>query len=888
MEKMLSDQLSLSRLETSSQATVAASSNDVENCFAIFLGCEPYGSWFNPADGIVAVVRAILNSNEFVSNVLPPLLMREQLPHAFPAPEPTLKLIDWAQRHLPLTVPTRMALGGARTWAQLLEALLADPDLIALSNDLVAAEVDGTLRIRLEREAFFKVTRSVRGAVDSATAFEVKGWAVDVCDKSTPVVLEFTADNLFIGSTRCNEPRPDVQEVLGGSGNFGFTFKISNAHRSAFEGGRTLSVADSVSKQRIGNPVVVASDVAKSWDMIDETRRQLTDIRKLLEQIEARLPEVGRTASVPIEAYNEYWERFVRPSPDILAGQLSRSRGFAYRPLISVVVPTWNSDTLLLYKAIESVVAQSYENWELVLTDDCSGRDEIRHLMERYRDEPRIQLIEGPTRDGIAINTNRGIAAASGDFIAFLDHDDELAPEALFCVVQRLQDERPGLLYSDEDRIEHDDYGRCVHHTPFFKPDFDPDLLLSLNYICHLVVVRRDVLTRIGGLRSGYEGAQDHDLLLRCAEVLAESEIVHIPRVLYHWRVTPGSVSGSPQRAEQIQDHIVAAVDDHLQRRNLPAKAEPHRDPIGSPRQFATRVKWALPDPAPSLSIIIASRDRLDLLKPCMTSVLDSLAFYPGRSEVLLLDNDTQDPATLEYMESLSVNPRFRVVPFQGPFNWSGINNAGARNAEGDVLIFLNNDTLVLTPDWCAELAAQAMRPEVGAVGARLLYADGTIQHAGVVVGIEGVAGHECVGETVESGGYFGRSQVLRGTAAVTGACLATRRKLFLETNGGFDELRLKIAFNDVDFCLRLRKRGYRIIFNPFAVLYHLESKSRGRDISQEQKARHRGEALAFRAIWGDTDRLDPYYNPHFERFARPFDRLRPPPDLDRRPKSWT
>src|SRR5579863_1318321 len=249
MEKMLSGQLSASRVEATPQETAAASPEDVENCFAIFLGCEPYGTWFRPADGIPAVVRSILDSNEFISGVLPPLLMREQLPHAFPAPDPSLKLIDWAQRRLPLSAPTRLALGGARTWAQLLEALLADPELIALSGNLISAEVDSALRIRLEREAFFKVTRSVMGAVDSATAFEVKDWAVDVCDKSTPVVLEFTADNLFIGSVRCNEPRPDVQEALGGSGNFGFTFKISNAHRSAFEGGRTLSVVDSVSKQ---------------------------------------------------------------------------------------------------------------------------------------------------------------------------------------------------------------------------------------------------------------------------------------------------------------------------------------------------------------------------------------------------------------------------------------------------------------------------------------------------------------------------------------------------------------------------------------------------------------------------------------------------------------
>jgi GT2 family glycosyltransferase len=224
--------------------------------------------------------------------------------------------------------------------------------------------------------------------------------------------------------------------------------------------------------------------------------------------------------------------------------------------------------------------------------------------------------------------------------------------------------------------------------------------------------------------------------------------------------------------------------------------------------------------------------------------------------------------------------PRIRLMRFRGPFNWSAINNTAAREAKGDVLIFLNNDTVVLTQDWCAELAANALREDVGAVGARLLYADGTIQHAGVVLGIEGVAGHESVGETPAGGGYFGRSQLLRSAAAVTGACLATRRTLFEQLDGGFDDLNLKVAFNDVDYCMRARKAGYRVVYNPFAVLYHLESKSRGRELSEVQQTRHRAEAALFRARWGDDEIADPYYNLHFERFARPFERLRPPPRI--------
>jgi GT2 family glycosyltransferase len=517
-----------------------------------------------------------------------------------------------------------------------------------------------------------------------------------------------------------------------------------------------------------------------------------------------------------------------------------------------------------------------------VLSDDASDRDELRSLLHRYTGDPRIRWIENTSRSGIAVNTNRGIREAQGEYIAFLDHDDELAPDALYHIALRLQDRKYGLLYSDEDRIEEDEFGHCVHHSPYFKPDFDSDLLLSLNYICHLVVVNREILNAVDGLRPGYEGAQDHDLLLRVVENLREEEVLHLPRVLYHWRVTPGSVSRTPQWADTIQQNIVAVVDDHLRRRQSAAKAEPHNDPLGSGRQFATRVRWSLPQSAPDISIVIATRDRLELLRPCIQSVLANLEQYPGRTEILIVDNDTTDPSTLRYFSQISALPHVRIVRFRGQFNYSSINNAGARQAAGDVLIFLNNDTVVLSKDWCVELVANAMRPEVGAVGARLLYPDGTIQHAGVILGIEGVAGHECVGETPMAGGYFGRTQLQRSTAAVTGACLVTRKELFLKMDGGFDELDLKVAFNDVDYCMKLRKAGYRVIYNPFAVLYHLESKSRGREITQAQQERHRLEALAFRARWSDEEILDPYYNLHFERYARPFERLRPPPEIDR------
>ena len=857
-------------------------SQDVARCFDLFLG----GVSANPSIPGLAIntlqmlLRDIFETDEFKTSVLQPVLLREELPHGKSDGAPLFQIIDWAQRRLPISASTRRAAGGARTWAQLLELLLADAQLISLAPHLATAEVDNVLRCRLENEGWSKVQRSVVGAVDAASGFEIRGWAVDLCDKSIPVILEFYADNLFLGSVTCNEPRPDVLDNVGGDGNCGFTFKIAAAHRAGFGRGRTLMAVDSVSRVPVGASTVVSSDAAQPWDVIAATRKELAQLRQALDRIEARLPDIGRMASIPIEAYDEYWDRFYKLTPEVLSEERAHSRRLTYRPLISIVLPTWNSDTRFLDKAIGSVCAQTYDHWELVITDDASGNDELKLLQRRYVAEPRIRWLVAGARGGIAANTNRGIAASQGEYLAFLDHDDELAPDALYQIAVSLQERQYGLLYSDEDRIEENEFGRCAHHTPFFKPGFDPDLLLALNYVCHLVVLRRDVVAAVGGLRTGFEGAQDHDLLLRVAAHLPPADVVHLPRVLYHWRVTPGSVSRAPAAAEEIQKNIVAAVENQLQRLNLAAKVEPHSDPLGSARQFATRVRWCLPPAVPKISIIVATRDRVDLLRACLNSVLDSVLVYPGPCEILLVDNDSTEPATASYFDSLSDMPRIRLIPFRGAFNWAAINNAAASEAQGEVLIFLNNDTVVLTPDWCVELVANALRADVGAVGARLLYADGTIQHAGVVLGVEGVAGHECVGETPAEGGYFGRSQLLRSAAAVTGACLATRRALFLQLDGGFDDLNLKVAFNDVDYCMRVRKAGYRVVYNPFAVLYHLESKSRGREISVTQQTRHRGEAAFFRERWGDREVVDPYYNLHFERFARPFERLRPPPRI--------
>jgi GT2 family glycosyltransferase len=861
------------------RAEMPMSSRDVEDCFTLILGrvpdAEALARCANTPFGVV--LAELLSSPEFQTAVLSPLLLRESLPQERFAPTPSLRLVDWVQRRIPIEPAARAAAGAARLWVPLLELLLADSGLVALAPNLMKAGIDRVFRERLEKQPIGKITRAVIGAIDSASSLELRGWAVDLCDKAMPVTLEFYADNLFIGSTTCVEPRPDVKEAVGGEGHCGFTFRIPTARRDTFIGGRILIAIDAVSRERVGVSTTVHADLTQGLDILSATRQELASLREILLRIEARLPDLGRLASVPLEAYGDYFRRFYTPAADTLSRQRAISAAFPFRPLVSVVLPTWNSGTRILEEAIESVRAQTYDRWELIITDDATPGDEFQQFLERHAADPRIRCVYSDVHSGIAANTNRGIAAARGDYVAFLDHDDQLAPDALFTVVGALQDRRYGLIYSDEDRIEVDASGELVHHSPFFKPGFDPELLRSMNYICHLAVMRRDVLTACGGLSPGCDGAQDHDLLLRATEHLPADEVRHTPRILYHWRVTDGSVSRTAASAAELQRTMVAVVQRHLDRARLDATAESHADPFGRPRAFATRIRWRLPTSAPRVSVIIPTRDRLDLLRPCVASVLRHAPRYPGELDLVIVDNDSAAPDTATYFSHLAREHSARIIRWSGEFNWSAINNMAAHQASGEVLIFLNNDTVVLAEDWCAEITANALRPDVGAVGGRLLYDDGTLQHAGVVLGVEGVAGHDSVGESPERGGYFGRSHLQRSAAAVTGACLATRRSVFDEV-GGFDAIHLKVAFNDVDYCLRLQKAGYRVVYDPHVVLYHFESKSRGYDLSESKLARQRAEAATFRARWRAIVDEDPFYNAHFERHARPFDRLRAPP----------
>jgi GT2 family glycosyltransferase len=525
-----------------------------------------------------------------------------------------------------------------------------------------------------------------------------------------------------------------------------------------------------------------------------------------------------------------------------------RARRLSDGPLISVLVPVYQTPEVWLKRCLDSVRAQAYPNWELCAVDDASPSPRVMEILEAYAArDPRIRVCRREENGHISHASNTALAMARGQYVALLDHDDELRPHALLEMASAIR-RSPGIgmLYSDEDKI--DEAGRRFH--PYFKPDWNRDLLLSQNYLCHLAVIKTQLARDMGGFRTGFEGSQDHDLFLRCTSRLEDWQICHVPSVLYHWRAIAGSTALARDAKDYASSAGARAVQEQLSLAAPGATVEelPHGH---------YRVRWPLPEAPPRVSIIVPTRDRVDLLRTCIESLLGQTD-YPDY-EVVVVDNQSRDPEALQYLKALCDRERVRVLAFDSPFNYSAINNWAAAQCRGEVLCLLNNDIEVVSSDWLRELVSQSLRPGIGAVGAMLYYPDRTIQHAGVVLGLGGVANHIYAGQPAGHPGHGARALVAQNLSAVTGACMVVRRAIY-EQVGGLDE-RLQVAFNDVDFCLRLLEAGYRNVWTPFAELVHHESASRGRDESPEKRARFLGEVGYMEERWGDVLLCDPAYN---------------------------
>ena len=573
------------------------------------------------------------------------------------------------------------------------------------------------------------------------------------------------------------------------------------------------------------------------------------------------------------------YARWIARCDALTEADLAAARDLAARlaetgPLISVVIPVFDPDPAHLEAAIASVKAQVWPKWELCLADDASPGDATWARLEaEAASDPRIRIVRRDANGHISAATNSALALAEGDFVAFMDQDDLIPPHALLEVAAELvRHPETDLIYTDEDKID----GRGRRVEPHFKTAWDPELMLAQNMASHLTVIRRSRVTEVGGLREGLEGAQDWDLVLRVSLAAGPGRIRHIPAVLYHWRQA-GQASFSETAMARCRAAAERAVNDHLASTDQAARAKAAES--GPAWLEITR---DLPGPAPKVSVIVPTRDRADLLEACARGVLERTD-WPDL-ELLVVDNDSVEPATAALFAQLAADPRVRILPAPGPFNYSAINNAAVEAARGDLLVFLNNDVEVRDAGWLKALAAQALRPEVGAAGAMLRFPDGRVQHAGVALGIgaAGVAGALGVGAGPQDPGPSNRLRTARGVSAATAACLAVRREVFAAA-GGFDAEHLPVAFNDIDLCLKIGALGLQVIWTPEADLTHRESASRGSDLEGRNAARFAREAAWMRQRWGPVLDADPFYGLNLDLSGGDWR----PADPPRRPRPW-
>ncbi|MBK1672477.1 hypothetical protein CKO35_04030 [Ectothiorhodospira shaposhnikovii] len=655
------------------------------------------------------------------------------------------------------------------------------------------------------------------------------------------------------------------------------------------------SVAGSLSfrvGRRMTLPVrLIRGGVFRGWRFLREpalVRMRLARLRALLvregwREVLRRLAQPGASIFLeapasaaspqPEQARGEYalwWQHHGRPDDAERRRMVEWVGAMSNPPLLSVVMPVFNTDPALLRQTLDSLREQLYPHWELCVADDASTREGTREVLTEFsqRDD-RVRVIWRECNGHISAASNSALSLARGDYVVLMDHDDLLTEDALYWVARTI-DERPGvgLIYSDEDKV--DDRGH--HYDPYFKPDWNPDLLGSQNYVNHLCVYRADLVRRVGGFREGFEGSQDYDLLLRVIENLSAESVVHIPRILYHWRAVAGSEALEAGVKDYARDSARRALTEHLARRGVQGEVMEAEECPGM-----WRIRYALPDPVPKVSVIVPTRNGLVLLTRCLETLLHRTD-YPDM-EILVVDNGSDDPAVLGYLSGLERQGRIKVIRDDRPFNFSALNNRAAAEAHGEVLVLLNNDVEIIQPDWLREMVGHAMRPEIGAVGARLWYPDDTLQHGGVVLGIGGVAGHAFKGLPRGRTGYFGRTSLIQNYSAVTAACLAVRREVFMEV-GGLDEQHLAVAFNDIDFCIKVRDRGYRNLWTPYAELYHHESATRGYEDTPEKQRRFAGEVRVMLDRWGQGLLHDPAYNPNLSLDREDFALARMPRHL--------
>jgi GT2 family glycosyltransferase len=548
----------------------------------------------------------------------------------------------------------------------------------------------------------------------------------------------------------------------------------------------------------------------------------------------------------------QLWIKANEPTEEEL--ELQRKTRFEKNPKISIVVPMYNTKEEFFKDLVNCLKNQTYSNWELCLAD---GSPVINgDLIKYYKDDERIKYKHLKKNDGISGNTNEGLKMVTGDYVGLLDHDDAIPVFALYEIVKCIN-ENPEVefIYTDEDKIEEKLKNRC---DPHFKPDFSPDTLSSNNYITHFVVMTKELMVdKIGGFRKEYNGAQDFDLVLRASELT--KNIVHIPKVLYHWRIHNESTAKVADAKPWAYEAGKKAAQDHITRMGRKGTADDGGDIPG-----VYEIEYEV-EGNPKVNILIPNKDGIEFLKKCVNSILEKTTYT--NYEIDIIENNSEEEETFKYYEELKKNRKIKILTYpEKGFNYSKIINFGVKNVDGEFVMQLNNDTELITKNWLEKFIGYAQRKDVGAVGARLYYSDHSIQHAGISYGIGGLAANLMPGVPYGSHGYFGRECLTQNLSAVTGACLFTRREIYEEV-GYMDEELFKVAFNDVDFCLKIRQKGYLVVYNPYIELWHYESKTRGYENTPEKQERFENECNNFKNKWKDLlSKPDPYLNINFRR----------------------
>lgn len=548
--------------------------------------------------------------------------------------------------------------------------------------------------------------------------------------------------------------------------------------------------------------------------------------------------------------YSRWITQYDTLSNDTRTKLQHRQDAFTLKPLISVIMPVFNPKQKWLKEAVESVRKQIYTNWELCIADDASTDSAIKKILEDFSmEDERIKVIYRSENGHISAASNSALSLASGIWVSFLDQDDLYSEHALYWVVDAINKyPEAGLIYSDEDKVS--EGGRRLH--PYFKCDWNPDLFYSQNLISHLGVYKAVIVKEVGGFRTGFEGSQDYDLALRCIEKLKPNQIIHIPRILYHWRYHRMSTSMNTDSKTYAVVAGEKALNEHFLRTGIDAKTHYNGNGYTS--------IYSLPEKLPLVSIIIPIRNKKNILENCLSSIFERTGY--SNYEILIIDNGSDESDTLEFLQEISLNEKITIFRDDRPFNYSRLNNKAVSLARGEIIALLNNDVEIMSPDWLTVMVSHALRPGIGAIGAKLWYPNQTLQHGGVILGIMGIANHAGLHSKKGNAGYFSRLLLTQNLSAVTGACLVVKKSIFIEV-GGLDEVNLPIAFNDVDFCLRVSRAGYRNVWTPSAELIHHESASRGHEDTPQKQERFTREVSFMKETWGELLDKDPAYSPN-------------------------